>query len=178
MSLFLYDKSMPSLCFSIAQFCEAEWCTYACKLDRSVASHYLIQCWHIANQSLRKKSQWNLYQNRWLFVDQNAFVTVVCKMAAILFQPQCLNGKIIPKRYTVWCQNIVPYIYEYIYICMYIYIHVYIYICIYMYIYIYIYILSRQSFNNASNSGGIDWKHLLEHQGQWAASCSRRRSLS
>ena len=38
----------------------------------------------VVNWTLRNKLQWNLNQNTWLFIHQNASEDAVCKMAAIL----------------------------------------------------------------------------------------------
>ena len=54
-------------------------------------SHYLNQCWIIVNWTLRNKLQWNLNRNSHIFIQENAFESVVCETAAILSQPQCVN---------------------------------------------------------------------------------------
>ena len=41
----------------------------------------------IVNWSLRNKLQWNLNQNKKLFIQEKAFQKVVCEMAAILSRP-------------------------------------------------------------------------------------------
>ena len=51
-------------------------------------SHYLNQCWNIVNWNRRYKLQWNLKWNSYIFIQENAFVNVVCEMAAILSWPQ------------------------------------------------------------------------------------------
>ena len=56
-----------------------------------MASHNLYQCWLIVDWPLRNKPQWHCNWNRKLFSHKNAFENVVCKMAAILFQPQGVN---------------------------------------------------------------------------------------
>ena len=49
------------------------------------------------------KFQWNLNQNIIIFIQENAFENVVCKMAPILSQPQCVNhGWIVMVR--SWCK--------------------------------------------------------------------------
>ena len=45
-------------------------------------SHYLNQCWKIVNWTLGKKLKWNLNQNLYIFMQENAFENVVWKMAA------------------------------------------------------------------------------------------------
>ena len=54
-------------------------------------SHYLNQCWNIVNWTLRNKFQWNLKQNSYIFIQENALENVVWKIAAILSLPQCVN---------------------------------------------------------------------------------------
>ena len=47
-------------------------------------SHYLNQCSNIVNLNLRNKLQWNLKQNSYIFIQENASENIVCRMAAIL----------------------------------------------------------------------------------------------
>ena len=54
-------------------------------------SHYLAQCWLVVCWILKNKFQWNLNQNTNIFMQENTIEKVVCKMAAILFQPQCVK---------------------------------------------------------------------------------------
>ena len=54
-------------------------------------SHYLNQCWNIVNWTLRNKLQWSPNQNSKIFIQENAFVNVVWKMAAILSRPQYVS---------------------------------------------------------------------------------------
>ena len=54
-------------------------------------SHYLNQCCLIVNGTPGNKLQWNFSQNTKLFIHENAYKNVVCKMAAILFRLQCVN---------------------------------------------------------------------------------------
>ena len=51
-------------------------------------SHYLNQCWVILD--IRNTFQLSFIQQ--LKFEENTFENVVCKMAAILFRPQCVNG--------------------------------------------------------------------------------------
>ena len=51
-------------------------------------SHYLNQCWNIVNWILGNKFQWNFHQNTTIFIQENAFENVVCKMASISCWPQ------------------------------------------------------------------------------------------
>ena len=57
----------------------------------SAPSHYLNQWWNIVNQTLGKKLQWNLKQNSFVFIQENALENVVWKMVAILSLPECIN---------------------------------------------------------------------------------------
>ena len=45
----------------------------------------------MVNSNLRNKIQWNLKQNSSIFIHENAFEDVVCRMAAILSQSQCVK---------------------------------------------------------------------------------------
>ena len=54
-------------------------------------SHYLNQCWNIVNGTLRNKLQWNLKQNSYIFIHENAFENVIYEMGAISSRPQCVN---------------------------------------------------------------------------------------
>ena len=67
-----------------------------------IGSDYLIQCWNIVNSNPRNKFQWNSH----IFIQENAFENV-CKMAAILPQPQCVN----PLRAKFFRGNINIYLY-------------------------------------------------------------------
>ena len=57
----------------------------------SAPSHYLNQYWLILNWALRKKLHWNSNRNSNISIQENVFENDVCKMAAILFQPQYVN---------------------------------------------------------------------------------------
>ena len=50
----------------------------------SAPSHYLNQCWVIANWTLSNKLQWNFNHNSKLFIHENASKNIVCEMVAIL----------------------------------------------------------------------------------------------
>ena len=56
-------------------------------------SYYLNQCWYIVNWTLRIKLQWNFNWNSYICFQENAFEKVVCKMAANLSRPQCVNSQ-------------------------------------------------------------------------------------
>ena len=55
-------------------------------------SHYLNQCWNIANWTIRNTLQWNFSRNSSIFIQENAFEIVVCEMVVILSRPQCVKG--------------------------------------------------------------------------------------
>ena len=54
-------------------------------------NHYLNQCWIIVNWTLRNKLQWNLNRNSNIFIQENAFESVVCETASNLSRSQCVN---------------------------------------------------------------------------------------
>ena len=56
-------------------------------LDRRQA---IIQTWNIVKWTLRNKLQWNFSLNFNIFIQENESESVVCEMAAILSQPQCV----------------------------------------------------------------------------------------
>ena len=62
-----------------------------------VPSHYLSQCWNIANLTLRKKSHWNLNRNSYIFIHENAFEKVIWEMAVIF----CPGLNELKRRYNV-----------------------------------------------------------------------------
>ena len=45
----------------------------------------------IVNWTLRNKLPWNFNRNSNIFIQENAFESVVCEMAAILSRPQCVK---------------------------------------------------------------------------------------
>ena len=55
-------------------------------------SNLTIQCWIIINWTLRNKLQWNIHRNSNLFIQENAFESVVCETAVILSRPQCVKS--------------------------------------------------------------------------------------
>ena len=57
----------------------------------SAPSHYLNKCWNIVNSNLRNNLQWTLNRNSYISIQENVFENIVCKMAAILSGPQCIN---------------------------------------------------------------------------------------
>ena len=52
--------------------------------------------WNIVNKTLRNKLQWNFNRNSNIFIQENAFESVVCKKAAILSRPECVNPVPMP----------------------------------------------------------------------------------
>ena len=55
-------------------------------------SHYLKQCWHIVDKTLRNIFQLNLIQNPKVSIQKNALRNVVCKISAIFSWPQCADA--------------------------------------------------------------------------------------
>ena len=55
-------------------------------------SHCLNQSWNSINWTHGNKFQWIFNQNTTIFIQQNAFENVVCKVSSILSRPQCVNG--------------------------------------------------------------------------------------
>ena len=49
------------------------------------------QCWNIVNWTLKNTLQWNFNRNSNIFIQENAFESVVCERAAILSRPQCVD---------------------------------------------------------------------------------------
>ena len=49
---------------------------------------YLNRCCVIVNWALRNKCQWNFNKNMIMFIQENEFENIVCKMAAILSRPK------------------------------------------------------------------------------------------
>ena len=52
-------------------------------------SYYMNQCWKIVNWTLRNKLQWNLNQNSYIFIQENAFENFVWQMVAISNNSMC-----------------------------------------------------------------------------------------
>ena len=50
------------------------------------------QCCLVLNSKLRNKLQWHFNQNSYIFLQENVFENVICKMEVILSQHQCVNG--------------------------------------------------------------------------------------
>ena len=51
-------------------------------------SHYLNQCWKIANWTLGNKLQWYFNHNWNILIQENALENVVCEIESILSRPQ------------------------------------------------------------------------------------------
>ena len=71
---------------------------YLSKLDIIDSDYGLSPIWHQAiisttavSWTLRNKSQWNVKQNITIFIQENEFENVICKMAAILYGRQCVK---------------------------------------------------------------------------------------
>ena len=65
-------------------------------------SHYMNQCWHIVNCTLKKKFQWNFNQNITPFYQVNESVNAVCNMAAILAWAQCVKVVSPGEMSSIW----------------------------------------------------------------------------
>ena len=74
-------------------------------------SHNLNQCWNIVNGTIGNIFQQNLKQNLCIFIQENAFENVICKMGAILSQPKLLNVLIKVSFYhsSTYCGLMMPY---------------------------------------------------------------------
>ena len=46
----------------------------------------MTQCW-----TIRDNIQWKRNENSYIFIQENAFESVVCETASILSRPQCVN---------------------------------------------------------------------------------------
>ena len=56
-----------------------------------MASHCPNQCWNIVNWTLSNKLPWKFNWNSHIFIQENAFQKVFCRMAANLSHPQCIK---------------------------------------------------------------------------------------
>ena len=61
-------------------------------------SHYLNQCFVIFDWNLRNTFQWNFNQNTKCFIHENAYESILCKMAAILSR-----GRWVKRCWPCWC---------------------------------------------------------------------------
>ena len=62
---------------------------------RSVPSDYQNQCWNIVNWTFGNKLQRHFNRNAYIFVQENEFEKVICKMAVILFGIDVFKGNYI-----------------------------------------------------------------------------------
>ena len=60
--------------------------------------HYLNQSRHVFDWTIENRFQWNLNENKTIFIQEIEFENVVCQMLAILLLPQCV---IIYSKYMV-----------------------------------------------------------------------------
>ena len=68
----------------------------------SALSLYMNQCWNISDVTFKNKLQWNFNRNSDSFIKENAFEKVVCEIAAILSQPQCVNQYCKCTQVSLW----------------------------------------------------------------------------
>ena len=54
-------------------------------------NNYLDQCWNIINWTLRNKLQLNFNRDWYIYIQETIFEAVICRMAAILSWPHCIN---------------------------------------------------------------------------------------
>ena len=71
--------------------CQWNWVIIGSGSGCTAPSHYLNQWWPIVNWILRNKLSWNLNRNTNIFFQNNVSEISVCRIAAILFMPQCAN---------------------------------------------------------------------------------------
>ena len=57
-------------------------------------SQYLYQCWNIVDWTLGTKLQWNFNRNQYVFIQENAFDNVICKMLSISSRPPSVNASV------------------------------------------------------------------------------------
>ena len=70
----------------------------ACRLvGTKPLSEPMLEYFHL---TLRNILQWNFNRNSDIFIQENAFESVICEMAAILSRPQCVNS--LWCSYTTW----------------------------------------------------------------------------
>ena len=75
------------------------------KLVGEKPSHYLNQFWNNVSVywTLRNKLKWNLNQDSWIFIRENAFKNVVCEKAVILSRSQCVMWMSV-----IWLRDTIP----------------------------------------------------------------------
>ena len=57
----------------------------------SAPRHNLNEWWNVVISELRKKFQRNDEQNSYIFIQENAFLNVVCEMASIMSRSKCVD---------------------------------------------------------------------------------------
>ena len=55
--------------------------------------HYLNQYWNIVTWTIQNKRRWNFNRNTYIFIQGNAFESVVNLMAAILYRLKCIKDR-------------------------------------------------------------------------------------
>ena len=73
--------------------------THMCFSRPTIIGLWPIQCQTIIrinarilhNSNLRNTFQWNLKQNSYIFIQENAIENIVCELAVILSRPQCVK---------------------------------------------------------------------------------------
>ena len=79
-------------CWCQTQRCLTDWgrAAHIC-VGKIAPSHYLRHWRNIVNWTLENKPQWDFNRNSNIFIQENAFESVVCEIAAILSRPQCVT---------------------------------------------------------------------------------------
>ena len=72
----------------------------------SAPNHHLNQCWCMFKTGPLKSFHLNFNQMSTVFIQENEFEDVVCKVAAILYQPQCVNTQKLPLCHYISCMSI------------------------------------------------------------------------
>ena len=101
LSFTLWPQTYIGLCFDIANLlCEKPYLFVNSlrlrdghmSINKAIwRGHYLNQCCSIVTWTLVNKLQWDFHQIAIIFIKENAFENVVCRMAAILSRPQYVN---------------------------------------------------------------------------------------
>ena len=72
----------------------------------SAPSHHLNQWWNVVNWNLRNKLQWNLKRKSYIFIQENTFENVVCKIVATSLSLTVLKGaKTVAPVISVMCHT-------------------------------------------------------------------------
>ena len=56
----------------------------------------------IVDWTIRKKLQWTIYLNSYIFIHENAFENVFWEMSAIMSRPECVNDKVALHWIMAW----------------------------------------------------------------------------